>query len=200
MSLTYFIKSILLYKMDLLYSAFFGFTTKLYDETIDLKLTSNSLFIESLKSLNIMLFTLLSYNDFSFSLYILVIALFTHGADESHWKTFIIISLILCTVSFKLPDNIPLLMIIFTVLIFILNAEHKAIPEEASLKKLLSRVGFLLIFCGIYFSPLIPFAESYFGDIRYITKIVGLFIGTLFLSIIVQIYLLYEGLKATEGT
>jgi hypothetical protein len=177
--------------MDLLYSAIFGFTTKLYDETIDLKFTSNQLFIECLKSLNIMLFTILGANDFGFSLYILIVALFTYGADENHWKSFILISLILSIISFKCPDNLPFLIFIFGIFIFILNAEHKAIPEEASYKKLISRCIFLLIFTIFYFSPLIPFLQNYFGELSYLIKIFGLFIGTLILSIGVQIYLLF---------
>jgi hypothetical protein len=186
--------------MDLLYSALFGFSTKLYDEVIDLKLSTNDFFVECLKSLNIMLFTLLTYNDANFAFYILSTALFTHGADENHWKTFIPISLFMTVYAFKIPDSIPFLLLVLTFFIIIMNAEHRAIPEEASNKKLYSRILFLIVFSFAYFGPLLPFLESIFGNIDYLRKIFGLFIGTLILSIGVQVYLLYfkaslEGLR-----
>lgn len=177
--------------MDLLYPAAFGFFTKLYDEIIDLKLGTSNLFVECLKSLNIMLFTLLTYNDSNFALYILSTALFTHGADEDHWRTFIPISFLMILYAFKVPDSIPFLGLVFVFFIFIMNAEHAAIPEEASTKKLYSRILFLIVFSFAYFCPLLPFLESYFGNIDYLRKIFGLFIGTLILSIGVQVYLLY---------
>jgi hypothetical protein len=177
--------------MDLLYSALFGFSTKLYDEIIDLKLSTNDLLVECLKSFNIMLFTLLTYNDMNFALYILSTALFTHGADENHWKTFTPISLFMILYAAKKPDSIPFLFLVFLFFIFIMNAEHKAIPEEASNKKLYSRILFLFVFSFAYFGPLLPFLESYFGNIDFLKKIFGLFIGTLILSIGVQAYLLY---------
>lgn len=177
--------------MDLLYPALFGFFTKLYDEVIDLKLSTNDLFVECLKSLNIMLFTLLTYNDSNFALYILSTALFTHGADENHWKTFIPISVFMTIYAFKAPDSIPFLLLVFAFFIIIMNAEHRAIPEEASNKKLYSRILFLIVFTFAYFGPLFPFLESLFGNIDYLRKIFGLFIGTLILSIGVQVYLLY---------
>jgi len=177
--------------MDLLYPALFGFSTKLYDEVIDLKLSTNNLFVECLKSLNIMLFTLLTYNDANFALYILSVALFTHGADENHWKTFIPISLFMAIYAFKIPDSIPFLFLTFGFFILIMNVEHHIIPEEASTKKLYSRILFLIVFSFGYFGPLLPFLESIFGNIDFLQKIFGLFIGTLILSIGVQIYLLY---------
>jgi carbon starvation protein CstA len=147
-----------------------------------------------------MLFTLLTYNDANFAFYILSTALFTHGADENHWKTFIPISLFMTVYAFKIPDSIPFLLLVLTFFIIIMNAEHRAIPEEASNKKLYSRILFLIVFSFAYFGPLLPFLESIFGNIDYLRKIFGLFIGTLILSIGVQVYLLYfkaslEGLR-----
>ena len=72
-----------------------------------------------------------------------------------------------------------------------MNVEHHIIPEEASTKKLYSRILFLIVFSFGYFGPLLPFLESIFGNIDFLQKIFGLFIGTLILSIGVQIYLLY---------
>lgn len=181
--------------MDLLYSCLFGISIKIYDEIIDLKLTDNHLIIEVFKSINIMLFTLLAYNDFSTSFFVLMLSLFTNGVDDNHWRTFTIISFILCILFFKIPDNIYHLSLLIIISIIILNYEDKTISEEISYNKLISRIFVLILFLlSLYAHNMAVYTyniESYLGDTRYIVKMLGLGIGSMIVSIGIQIYYIY---------
>lgn len=170
--------------MDLVYAILFGIIMKIYDEITDLKVNVNPLVIESLKSLNIMFFTLIAYNDFSFSFWTVILGLFTYGADNDHWKTFIIISLILCVLSYAKPESLLILFGFIIISIISLNIEHKLIQEEVSFRKLISRI--LLLIGGILSLYLLGIE-----NINYIHKSIALGIGASFISIISQIYLLY---------
>jgi hypothetical protein len=175
--------------MKILFAILFGIILKIYDEIIDLNIKINPLYIECLKSLDIMFFTLLGYNDFSFSLWTFIIGLLTYGADDNHWKTFILISFILCIISFKSLESIWFLFIIIVISILFLNIEHKLIPEESSTRKLISRIIFLII--GIIILLIIPHFEIW-SDYNILTeKTVGLGIGASIISIISQSYSLY---------
>lgn len=170
--------------MDLIYTILFGIIMKIYDEITDLNIHINPLIIESLKSLNIMLFTLIAYNDFSFSFWTVIIGLFTFGADNDHWKTFIIISLFFCVLSYTKPESLLILFGFIIISIISLNIEHKLIPEEVSTRKLISRI--LLLIVGIFSIFLLGI-----DNIDYIRKAIALGIGASFISIISQTYLLY---------
>ncbi len=177
--------------MDLLYSFLFGVSVKIYDDITDLKLIDNKLVIESLKSLNILFLTLAGQSDFIFSLYILITSLLTNGFDEEHWKSIIIISSLLCIISFKLPENIILPILFFILSTLLLLYEDKKQPEEVSKNKLFTRIAVLLGCIIIYISPLLGFLESIFGSIHYLSKIIMLFCGMMLISIITQSYMLY---------
>ena len=171
--------------MDLIYSILFGIILKIYDELTDLNININPLITESLKSLNIMLFTLIAYNDFSFSFWTFIIGLFTYGADNNYWKTFIVISFFLCILSYSTkPESLLTLFGFIIISIISLNIEHKLIPEEVSIKKLISRI--LLLIVGIFSMYLLGIE-----NIDYIHKAILLGMGASFISIISQIYLLY---------
>jgi hypothetical protein len=171
--------------MDLIYAVLFGIVLKIYDDLNDLNININPLITESLKSLNIMLFTLIAYNDFSFSLWTLILGLLTYGADNDFWKTFIVISFFLCIVSYSTkPDSLLTLFGFIIISIFFLNIEHKLIPEEASTKKLISRI--VLLIGGIIGMYLLGIE-----NIDYTHKGILLGTGAAFISIISQIYLLY---------
>ena len=79
--------------MDDIFPFLVGFSGKIIDEIDDQNLNINQLFVHSLKSLNISLFTLTSINDFLFSFSTLILSLFGAGVDTLYWKSFIIISI-----------------------------------------------------------------------------------------------------------
>lgn len=181
--------------MDLIYATLFGIIMKIYDEITDLNIHINPLILESLKSLNIMLFTLIAYNDFLFSFWTAILGLLTYGADNDHWKTFILISTILCILSYTKPESILVLFSYIIVSILLLNIEHKLIPEEVSKKKLISRICFFLFGLFLLYFLNIEYISNfiilYLGNNGYMLKAIGLGVGASFISIISQLYLLY---------
>ncbi len=177
--------------MDLLYSFLFGASVKIYDDITDLKLIDNKIIIETLKSLNIFFLTLIGQNDFIFSLYILITSLLTNGFDEEHWKSIIIISVILSIISFKIPENYLFPLFIFVILTLLALYEEKKQPEDVSKNKLIVRGCLFLLLLFIYCSPILSIIESFIGNIDYLSKIIFLGCGMLFISIITQSYMLY---------
>ena len=180
--------------MDDIFPFLVGFSGKIIDEIDDQNLNINQLFVHSLKSLNISLFTLTSINDFLFSFSTLILSLFGAGVDTLYWKSFIIISIVLSILYFSPIDNLPLFIFIVIAIIVSTHIEENKFPEEHSFKKLLSRVLGLIVFSGILLLP--RFLKKYdivisTTNITYIRKLILIGLGGLIASVFFQIYFLF---------
>lgn len=171
-----------------------GVFGKIIDEIDDNKLNTNTFLYESLKSLNICFYTLACKNDFLFAFSTFILSIFGAGIDTFFWKTFIIIGLILSIIYLTPVDNWPLFILIISIIIISTHIEEKSFPEEFSIKKLITRIVGLILLSVIYFIPNISKIFNYSittTNITYISKLILIALGGLFISIISQIYFLW---------
>jgi hypothetical protein len=188
--------------MDTLFPFLIGATGKIYDDIEDLKLKVNPLITESLKSTNLLFFTLASKNDFLFSLSTFLMSLVGAGIDNTFWKSFIIVTFVLIFISFSsfTTTNWRFFIIIISLILLFTHFEERVFPEEYSLKKLISRLFGLLIFLALYFIPSSFYIQKIFGsdyyletgNITYFFKLILVCLGGTFISILSQIYLLLK--------
>lgn len=180
--------------MEDLFPFLIGISGKIIDEIDDQKLNISNIFIQSLKSLNVCLFTLASKNDFLFSFLTLILSLFGAGIDTFYWKSFIIISIFLSIIYFSAIDNWSLFIFIISIIIISTHFEENSFPEEYSIKKLISRVLGLIILSGILLIPkILKKYDIYYSttNITYIRKLILIALGGLIASIFFQIYFLF---------
>ena len=175
--------------MYLLHSFIVGAIGKIIDDIEDLDIKINPIIIDTLKSITISSYTLISYNDFAFAIISLFISLFTYGIDTTFWKSFIVLSLFLSIQSYITNTYIYYPFVIFFIIIGIIvsNIEDRMFKEEKSYKKLYSRFIGLIGLCIIYLSPILSYLELWFGNIIFLEKIIMICIGGLFVSIISQV-------------
>jgi hypothetical protein len=183
--------------MQYLFSYLFGCIGKIIDDIDDNKLNINPFILDTLKSLNICLFTLASQNDFLFSFSTFILSLFGAGIDNNYWKSFIFISLFLSIIYFSSIDNFPLFILIMGIIIISTRIEENTFPEEFSIKKLFTRILGFIIFITIYFISSSEFLTKISNysiqttNINYIRKLILIALGGLSISIISQIYFLW---------
>jgi hypothetical protein len=180
--------------MEYIIPLLIGITGKIIDEINDNKINIKSIYIESLKSLNVCLFTLAAQNDFLFSFSTLILSSFGAGIDTDYWKSFIIISLFLSIFNYSPIDNVPLFILILTIIIISTQFEENKFPEEYSIKKLYSRITGLIIFSFILVIPMLIKKYDIIcitPNIKYIYKLLLIAVGGLIISIISQTYFLF---------
>jgi hypothetical protein len=175
------------------YSLLIGVIGKLYDDIEDLHIDTTPFVKDTLKSLTIMFYALISYNDFAFSLTTFFITLLTRGIDNSFWKSFLIPSFILCIISYFSSNSINYIFLFIAIcsMIIVSNIEDKLYPEEYSYKKLITRVIGLIGFIGVlylYKMDIIKNIIEGYGNFEYIEKIIYICIGGLIISNLSQVY------------
>lgn len=188
--------------MDTLFPLFIGITGKIYDDIEDQKLTINPLITESLKSINLLFYTLTSKSDFMFSLSTFIMAALGAGIDNLFWKSFILIAIILSIISFTTftTTNWKFFLVMISIVLILTHIEEQVFPEEYSIKKLISRILGIIIFASIYFIPSSYYIQKIFGNeyyietgnINYFNKLILVVLGGLITSVISQIYFLFK--------
>ena len=182
--------------MDDLFPFLIGATGKFIDDIDDNNIQFNLYFKECLKSVNIVLFTLVSKNDFLFSFATFILSIFGAGIDTYYWKSFIAISLFLSILYFSLDNNWTLFFFIIILIIISSHFEEKQFPEEFSIKKLFTRIIGFIFFLSILYIPISDLLSKIFNysiyipNIIYIRKLILIALGGLSVSIISQIYFL----------
>jgi hypothetical protein len=170
-----------------------GILVKCFDEIIDLNLEIDEFYIELIKGLILILFFILGYSDFNFSISFFIVFLASYlagGIDTSFWKITTILLGFLSLISYKPLDNllkIPL-MLVMPILVYL---EAKMFPEEQSLNKILNRIGTSTFFSLAFIPQINDFFTTNFGDIQFGEKQILSVIGYYSVSICVQIYNLY---------
>jgi len=176
-----------------LFSIMLGILVKCFDEIIDLNLEIDEFYIELIKGLILILFFILGYSDFNFSISFFIVFLASYlagGIDTSFWKITTILLGFLSLISYKPLDNllkIPL-MLVMPILVYL---EAKMFPEEQSLNKILNRIGTSTFFSLAFIPQINDFFTTNFGDIQFGEKQILSVIGYYSVSICVQIYNLY---------
>lgn len=188
--------------MDTLFPLLIGITGKIYDDIEDQKLTINPLITESLKSINLLFYTLTSKSDFMFSLSTFIMAALGAGIDNLFWKSFILIAIILSIISFTTftTTNWKFFLVMISIVLILTHIEEQVFPEEYSIKKLISRILGIIIFASIYFIPSSYYIQKIFGNeyyietgnINYFNKLILVVLGGLITSVISQIYFLFK--------
>ena len=180
--------------MYILHSIIVGALGKIYDDIEDLHIPVNTFIVDSLKTLIIASYVLLSYNDLAFSIVTLFMSIFTYGIDNSFWKSFIPLSFFMTILSYYTSDKaicVPLLIFFILFGIILSNIEDRVFKEEASYRKLYTRLGGLIALSILYFSPILPLIHTIIPNTYFIEKIVLICIGGLFASIISQVLQLH---------
>ena len=180
--------------MYILHSLIVGALGKIYDDIEDLHIPVNTFIVDSLKALIIASYVLLSYNDLAFSIVTLFMSIFTYGIDNSFWKSFIPLSFFMTILSYYTSDKaicIPLLIFFILFGIILSNIEDRVFKEEASYRKLYTRLGGLIALSILYVSPILPLIHTIIPNTLFIEKIVLICIGGLFASVISQVLQLH---------
>jgi hypothetical protein len=176
-----------------LFSIVLGILVKCFDEIIDLNLEIDEFYIELIKGSILVLFFILGYSDFNFSISFFIVFLASYlagGIDTSFWKITTVLLGFLSLFSYKPLDNllkIPL-MLVMPILVYL---EAKMFPEEQSLNKILNRIGTSAFFSLAFIPQINDFFTRNFGDIQFGEKQILSVIGYYSVSICVQIYNLY---------
>jgi hypothetical protein len=143
-----------------------GVLIKLYDDAIDMKLTSNEVILQSLSSLIVLFITWIAMNDFYLSFACFILALFESGIDTPFWKSLIAVTGVLTVINlFNEPGIIPIILTLLTVggILLLASIETTLFPEEVSAKKIGIRFLFLIAFiigaCIFDFLPLPEYSK-----------------------------------------
>lgn len=171
---------------DNIVSFILGIVLKGYDDIIDNNIKVSDTIIEFLKSLIVCLFVLLSYNDFSFSISIVITLILSYtvgGVDLPFWKSLLGIAIITSFISFKLEDNIFQRFILILLLPIGIILDPLLFPEEKSTQKTLFRLIFLI--CTAIFLYFIDNLSGFdFFNFPFYKNICYFIIGYLFISIV----------------
>lgn len=145
-----------------------GALIKLYDDAIDMKLTSNQVLLQSLSSLIVLFITWIAMNDFYLSFACFILALFESGIDTPFWKSLIAVTGVLTVINFFNGEERSILSIGLTLLavggiLLLASIETRIFPEEVSAKKIGVRFLFLIAFiigaCIFDFLPLPEYSK-----------------------------------------
>ena len=145
-----------------------GALIKLYDDAIDMKLTSNQVLLQSLSSLIVLFITWIAMNDFYLSFACFILALFESGIDTPFWKSLIAVTGVLTAINFFNGEERSILSIGLTLLavggiLLLASIETRIFPEEVSAKKIGVRFLFLIAFiigaCIFDFLPLPEYSK-----------------------------------------
>jgi len=142
-----------------------GALIKLYDDAIDMKLTSNQVLLQSLSSLIVLFITWIAMNDFYLSFACFILALFESGIDTPFWKSLIAVTGVLTAINFFNGEERSILSIGLTLLavggiLLLASIETRIFPEEVSAKKIGVRFLFLIAFIiGACIFDLLPLPE-----------------------------------------
>lgn len=180
--------------MYILHSLIVGALGKICDDIEDLHIPVNAFILETLKTLVIASYVLLSYNDLSFSILTLFLSLLTYGIDNSFWKSFIPLGIFMTILSYFTSDKsvcIPLLIFFIFFGTLLSNIEDKVFREEASYRKLYTRLFGLIVLSIVFISPVLPILHNLFHNTLFIEKIILICIGGLTVSVISQILQLH---------
>ena len=142
-----------------------GALIKLYDDAIDMKLTSNQVLLQSLSSLIVLFITWIAMNDFYLSFACFILALFESGIDTPFWKSLIAVTGVLTVINFFNEEDHRFIHIVFSLMavggiLLLAFIETRLFPEEVSAKKIGIRFLFLIAFIfGACIFDLLPLPE-----------------------------------------
>ena len=177
--------------MDIIISLIGGISAKVYDDIVDTNIQVTDTFKESLKGVQWVTLTLLSVNDFNFTLLFYIINILNYSGNPDansmpYEYSLLVIFPFLMLLNYNTIKSINiinlLLFIPFMILMFI---EPCIITENVSLKKLISRS---LISSGLLILILL---NNYFNLSPSILKIAIYCLGYAITSSLFQYYMLY---------
>jgi len=126
-----------------------GSLIKLYDDAIDMKLSTNPTLLHTLSSLIVLFITWIAMNDFYLSFACFILSLFESGIDTPFWKSLIAVTGVLTLLNLSVDITvIRVLLSLLTVggILLLASMETRLFPEEVSAKKIGIRFLFLIAF------------------------------------------------------
>ncbi len=172
-------------------SFLFGLLVKAYDDGVDGAYSLSPLVVSSLQSLLVAVFTLLSGNDFYFTLACFCFACFNPGMDQPFWKSTILLTGFLLFMTFTPEVSfLRILSTIFGILVFLIGTfiEDFLFQEEYSWIKAYSR---LFLLAGVLVASVLhPRMREILPRFSYvpIQKTIYILLGYLSVSVVVQFY------------
>lgn len=182
--------------MSILYPALLGLGTKLYDDIVDHHIKIPSILFYGIQIATLLLLGITLHGEFYLSYFMGIFGLFNPGFDTTYWKLFTMICLFATLVQYSdagenVFQNLLILTIPLVLFILITSLEYYHISEEVSLRKLISRVVFLLI-AGL--SLILPYQKWFHLPIevhRTLYLFTIIFIFNLLYSIMSMLYLYF---------
>jgi hypothetical protein len=172
-----------------------GITAKVYDDIVDTNIKVTDTFKESLKGIQWVTLTLMTINDFNFTLLFYIINVLNHlgnpdAFDMPYEYSLLLVFPFLMLLNYNTIEYINLRsLLLFIPFIITMFIEPCIITENVSLKKLISRS---IISSGLIILILL---HSYFNLSPSILKIVIYALGYGITSSLFQYYMLYENKK-----
>ena len=181
---------------------FYGVLIKLYDEIIDMKLDllKEEWMKRSTEYIIVVLQYLLMVNDFNFSIVyylsnLIQALLFPESYISGPYETsLLILSVIPVVLSF--PTYVPFDLISFgfgLLVILFFSVEPLFFPEEASLNKIVCRLGIANMYSFMLLTNMT-------ASTPWITKLITIGLGYLYTSVIFQILKLHETLSVSSAS
>jgi hypothetical protein len=181
---------------------FYGVLIKLYDEIIDMKLDllKEEWMKRSTEYIIVVLQYLLMVNDFNFSIVyylsnLIQALLFPESYISGPYETsLLILSVIPVVLSF--PTYVPFDLISFgfgLLVILFFSIEPLFFPEEASLNKIVCRLGIANMYSFMLLTNMT-------ASTPWITKLITIGLGYLYTSVIFQILKLHETLSVSSAS
>jgi hypothetical protein len=172
-------------------SFLFGLLVKVYDDGVDGVYSMSPLVVASLQSLMVAIFTLLSGNDFYFTLACFCFACFNPGIDQPFWKSTIAVTGFLMLMTFTPEVSfVRVLYTIFGITVVLVGTfiEDYLFQEEYSWVKVYSRIFMLAgIMAAWVFFPQMCEILPRFSHVP-IQKTIYILLGYLLVSVVVQLY------------
>ena len=181
--------------MDHVYSVTLGILVKVLDEIFDLKFEVNQTVLELIKGVVLVLFALLGYKDFAFSLSFFLLYLtcwYVGQVNTPYWTAGMIIVGLVTAISVSPIDNILWKLPLILVPMLVIYLEEWMHPEEQSAGKIATRIALSAFFISMFIPQIHSFWEHRMGtDVKAGEKQMLIWSGYLLTSVAHQVYNLY---------
>ena len=175
-------------------SLFLGVSLKVVDEVLDDDITLPPFYLEIFKCLTIVFLVLSTHSDFPFAVSTLLslgLSYLAGGIDNDYWKSFIIITTLLCGISFTPVTSLWLIPAIWLMPLFVYG-EALIFPENSSVEKMLGSAAMVPILGLFYLSPLVTFIRERISNTGIAEKGILFGMGYFLTRAIIKGYIIYK--------
>jgi hypothetical protein len=181
--------------MDIGSSFCLGASLKFVDEVLDNDIQVEPLFLELFKSLTLLFLTLSAAHDFPFAISTLLSLAFSYaagGIDHPYWIAFVVVTALLCIVSFSSHYLSFWLVPAILIMPLIVYGEALVFPENSSFEKMLGSAAMIPLLVLFYQTPIVPFLKEKVRFTGFAEKGTLFGIGYFFTRTLIKAYIIQQ--------